>query len=147
MDTGQRTVYIFISSEGKDLVMIEYTHNGRTTIAKFKQTVYGNDRATWTQKIRKSLTEIIPYAYTYPVDNYLLNITSFCGKVTCSEEDEYNEFVGEILAKERLLYKYNDLVSKICAEIIANMERDLSQLKNFKMFGRIRKGSYDYVSK
>ena len=130
--------------------MIEYIHNGRTTIAKFKQTVYGDDRATWTQKIRKSLTEIIPYAYTYPVDNYLLNgryINSFCGKVTCSEEDEYNEFVGEILAKERLLYKYNSLVTKICAEIIANMERDLSQLKNFKMFGRIRKGSYDYVSK
>ena len=61
--------------------------------------------------------------------------------------NEYNEFEGEILAKERLLFKYNDLVSKICAEIIANMERDLSQLKNFKMFGRIRKGNYNYVSK
>ena len=146
MDTRQGTVYILIPSEGKGLDMIEYIHNGRTTIAKFKP-VHGDDRATWAQKIRNSLTRIIPYAYTYPVDNYLLNITSFCGKVTCSEEDEYNEFEGEILAKERLLYKYNDLVSKICAEIIANMERDLSQLKNFKMFGRIRKGSYNYVSK
>ena len=127
--------------------MIEYIHNGRTTIAKFKQTVYGSDRATWAQKIHKSLTEIIPYAYTYPVDNYLLNINSFCGKVTCSEEDEYNEFEGEILAKERLLCKYNGLVSKICAEIIANMERDLVQLNNFKMFGRVKKGSYNYVNK
>lgn len=138
MDTGKGTVYILISSEGKDLAMITYIKKDNSVQAYFGNFTDNDDTFFhWYYELSKYFTKhsknVSAYLVSSIVDAVLCECKvsgmKFYGETKCHPDDVYSEAIGKHIAKNRLLDKYLWIRARIAKRIRKAVYKDIYKLE------------------
>ena len=137
MDTGQGTVYILISSEGKDLAMISYNKIDNSIQAYFGNFTDNDDAFFyWYHELSKYFNKhyksVSAFMMTNTVDDVLCECKAsgmkFYGEAKCHPDDKFSYNIGWHIAKNRLLDKYLWVRARIAKRIRKAVYKDVYKL-------------------
>ena len=137
MDTGEGTVHLFISSEGKDLVMITYIKEDNSIQSYFGRLTDNDDAFYhWYHELSQYFTKHSKNVSAYLVSSIVNDVLCECkvsgmkfyGESKCHPEDKFSHDLGCYIAKNRLLDKYMRVRARIAKRIRKAVYKDVYML-------------------
>lgn len=112
--------------------MIIYKVENNTVKATFKNGWRNSVYRFYKHNIKAYPTEKLLHAVYVKLDYLNASGMKFYGEAKCSPEDIFNENTGKILAKKRLLAKYNRVLSMLDEELLKVLQDDIGFINRHK---------------